>query len=223
VRVTGVDGCRGGWVAAHVDNGSVGWSWTETAAPLLSDRAVSAVAIDIPIGLPDVGVRACDVEARRRLPGRASSVFAAPVRPVLDCKTYGEARELLTSLGGASMSAQAFGVVAAVRDVDNAVTPADEQRVIEVHPELVFARLGGGAPAAPKKSAPGVAQRLRLLTSWLPGVVEAVTACPRAVPIDDALDALACAWLAERWSAHDVEVLGDGGRDARGLVMRIVT
>jgi len=190
---------------------------------LLGDRDVAAVAIDIPIGLPEAGVRACDVQARRRLPGRASSVFAAPVRPVLDCKTYGEARELLASLCGASMSAQAFGFLAAVRDADNAVTPADEKRVIEVHPELVFARLGGDVPAPPKKSAAGVAQRLRLLTSWLPALVEAVAECPRTVPIDDALDAVACAWLAQRWLDGDVEVLGDGACDARGLAMRIVT
>ena len=221
--MTGVDGCRGGWVAAHVDGGSITWSWTRSVASLLADGDVEAVAIDIPIGLPDAGVRACDVEARKRLPGRASSVFAAPVRPVLGCKTYAEARELLASLGGASISAQAFGFVAAVRDVDQAVSVADEPRVIEVHPELVFARLSGGVPAAPKRSAAGVAQRLRLLTSWLPAVVEAVAECPRTVPIDDALDALACAWLAERWLKGEVDVLGNGARDGRGLVMRIVT
>lgn len=223
MQVTGVDGCRGGWIAARVSAGNVAWQWTESVAPLLTDNPADAIAIDIPIGLPEAGVRACDVDARGRLPGRASSVFAAPVRPVLGCKTYAEARDLLSSRGGASMSAYSFGIVSAVRDVDDAVSTADETRVIEVHPELVFARLGSGLPAAPKKSAAGVAQRLRLLMGWLPRVVDVVEQCPGGVPVDDALDALACAWLAERWLVDDVEVLGDGTRDARGLLMRIVT
>lgn len=192
-------------------------------ASLVADQTADPIAIDIPIGLPDAGIRACDVQARRRLPGRASSVFAAPVRPVLACKTYAEARALLASRGGASMSAHAFGIVGAVRDVDDAVSPRDEDRIIEVHPELVFARLGGGRPAAPKKSAAGAGRRIELLSSWLPDVVDVLAHCPITVPVDDALDALACAWLAERWVAGDVEMLGDGARDARGLVMRIVT
>jgi hypothetical protein len=40
--------------------------------------------------------------------------------------------------------------------------------------------------------------------------------------VDDALDALACAWSALRFATGRAEVLGDGQRDARGLVMRII-
>jgi hypothetical protein len=44
---------------------------------------------------------------------------------------------------------------------------------------------------------------------------------PARVPIDDALDALACAWSAHRFATGQAEILGDGSRDPRGLLMRI--
>src|SRR4051794_41459090 len=96
---------------------------------------VDVVAIDIPIGLPDAGVRACDVQARAALGRRGVTVFPAPVRPVLGCTTYADARRILTAAGGPSMSAQAFGIVNAVRQVDAAITAHDEAPAVEAHPE----------------------------------------------------------------------------------------
>jgi predicted RNase H-like nuclease len=228
VRVLGVDGCRGGWLAVTVDGAAVVWRWTTDVRELLDDDTLDAIAIDIPIGLPDAGGRACDRAARARLGRRGSTVFAAPVRAVLDCVTYADARAVLAERGGPSMSAQAFGIVRAVRAVDRALTPADETRVLEAHPELAFAAMTAGCrsastpPLASKKSAPGAAARLSLLSGWLPTVLAALSDCPASAPIDDAFDALACAWVAQRWVSGDAEVFGDGARDTRGLVMQIV-
>jgi predicted RNase H-like nuclease len=219
VRVLGVDGCRGGWLAAVVEGRSVTWRWTPSVAELLAEP-VDAIAIDMPIGLPEAGVRACDVAARRRLGRRGSSVFAAPVRPVLQCTTYAEARALLAARGGASMSAQAFGIVRAVRDLDDALSVADEDRVVEVHPEVVFRALAG-TDLPGKKTLDGRRQRMTLLTARWPDVARLVDEAPRPAAPDDALDALACARTAERWLRNEVIVLGDGGRDSRGLPMRI--
>ncbi len=226
MRVTGVDGCRGSWLAVTLDDrtGSCSWRLEARFATLMA-ADTEAIGVDIPIGLPEAGRRACDVAARAELGRRGVSVFAAPVRPVLGCGTYAEARALLASRGGPSMSAQAFGIVAAVRDVDSAVGPGDEDRVVEAHPELAFSLMGGGPGLPRKRSATGAAQRLRLLAAHLPGgidVLEAVATAPEGVPLDDALDALACAWVAGRWSRGEARVLGDGVRDSRGLVMRIV-
>jgi predicted RNase H-like nuclease len=220
VAVMGVDGCRGGWVAVTLNGSRAHWDHVDDVRLLLA-RGVEVVAIDIPIGLPDDGVRVCDVEARRLLGRRGASVFAAPVRPVLGCGSYAEARELLAARGGASMSAQAFGIVRSVAAVDAALTPAEEQRVVEAHPELAFARMGGH-DLAPKKTARGAAQRLALLHDGGIDAVSALADAPGAVPLDDAVDALACAWVARRWAAGTATVLGDGARDARGLLMRIV-
>jgi len=214
-----VDGCRGGWLCAHIaDDSSVTWTWNESFRDVRHAGAV--VAIDIPIGLPDRGARRCDVQARRLLGARRSSVFPAPVRPVLACRTYQEARALLAALGGASMSAQAFGIVAAVRDVDDAVTAADNDRVIEAHPELVFRHLTG-RELAPKRSGEGAAQRLTALQTLWPDIADIVATAPRPARQDDALDAVACAVAAMRWSRGDATVLGDGEFDSTGKPMRI--
>jgi predicted RNase H-like nuclease len=42
------------------------------------------------------------------------------------------------------------------------------------------------------------------------------------VPIDDALDALACAWTAQQMLEGHFARLGDGERDSEGLLMQII-
>lgn len=222
MSVLGVDGCRGGWLAAELgEDAEVTWQWTADVAELLR-RPVDVVAVDIPIGLPASGSRACDVQARTRLGRRGVTVFAAPVRPVLACATYAEARGLLADAGGPSMSAQAFGIVAAVRQVDSAITASDEPRVVEAHPEVAFSLMGDGTPLPPKRTAEGAAQRRALLASWLADLPTVLGELPTRARPDDALDALACAWVARRWRDGIATVLGDGSRDSRGLLMRIV-
>lgn len=215
--VVGADGCRGGgWVLAVVDpDGALTWGWADdTGALLRLAEGADAVALDVPIGLPALGgTRACDVLARGRLGPRRSSVFAAPPREVLACATYAEARPVAPSL-----SAQAFGLVPRIREVDVALRargPAVHERVVECHPEVAFARLG---PAlATKRSAQGALQRLGLLRE----VVDLPDDVPPGAALDDALDAAACALTALRWAAGQAEALGDEV-DAEGLPMRIV-
>jgi predicted RNase H-like nuclease len=219
MRVVGVDGCRGSWLVATVADGDVEWQLTGDIATVLAAR-VDAIGIDIPIGLPESGPRACDVAARLRVGARRSSVFPAPPRCVLQSSTYADARAVLRQRGVASMSAQAFGIVRAIRSVDDAMTRRLEGRVVETHPEVSFAAMRGRDLAA-KKTAAGVGQRIEALRGWL-DVIPALATTPVGVPIDDALDALACAWSAERFARGVGEVLGDGQRDARGLLMRIV-
>lgn len=182
-----------------------------------------ALAIDIPIGLPSKGIRACDVAARTMVGPRRSSVFPAPLRCVLDAATYSDARAVLAAAGHRSMSAQAYGIVRAVADVDAVMTPRLEDRVIEAHPEGVFAALVGALP--PKRTGEGAASRIEALQAAYGDridVAAVVGVRPRVAGIDDALDALACTWTAERWVAGRTVSLGDGTRDDRGLLMRIV-
>ena len=221
MALAGVDGCRGQWLAAVCDGGETRWRLVPRFRDLYDDDALTVIAIDVPIGLPDSGRRPCDVAARTLLGRRGASVFSAPVRPVLTCVSYAEARAVLAELGGASMSAQAFGIVRAVRDVDACVQADDDDRVVETHPELAFTVLSGGPALAGKKSTAGQAARLRALSGWRPRVLDDLERVPAGVPIDDALDALACLWVAERWAAGDRRTLGDGERDVRNLPMRI--
>jgi predicted RNase H-like nuclease len=167
-------------------------------------------------------VRACDVEARRLLGRRGVTVFAAPVRPVLGCVSYAEARALLAERGDRSMSAQAWGIVRAVRDVDAVVNADDEARVVEAHPEVAFLAMTGAALAG-KKTPEGRRARVEALRGGWPSVDAAVADAPARAGSDDVLDALACAWVARRWADGVARTLGDGERDARGLAMRIAT
>jgi predicted RNase H-like nuclease len=221
VAIAGVDGCRGRWLAAvESDDGAIQWRLVPAFRGLYDDSALSVIAVDVPIGLPVSGVRACDVAARAAVGARRSSVFPAPVRAVLGCVTYAEAREVLAGAGGPSMSAQAFGIVPAVRDVDECVGPDDDDRVVETFPELAFQLLAGAALPG-KRTTAGVAERIRALSTWRGDLLDLLAFVPNGVPIDDALDALACLWAAERWAGGERRTLGDGGRDSRHLPMRI--
>lgn len=223
--VAGVDGCRGGWLVATVAADALDVRRVELRGigEVLDDLTLTAVAIDMPIGLPDEGPRACDRLARRRLPGRGSTVYPAPRRAALGCSSYAEARTLLARLGGPSLSAQAWGLVRSVKVLDDLLTPADERRVVEAHPEVAFAKLcgltGTASPLAPKRTSAGRDARRTLLAGWRPDAVAAADGS--RLPGTDALDALACAWVAERFSTGRAEILTDGRRDGRGLLMRI--
>ena len=214
--VLGVDGCKGGWVGAQVGPAGISWHIFATAEQVLAHGA-DALAMDIPIGLAEHGVRRCDVEARRRPHVRASSVFAAPIRVVLGARSYAEARARSEAVDGRSLSAQCYGIVPKIAEVDAGLRAQPGRDVLEVHPEVSFACLAG-RPLARKKSAAGALARMQLLVGALGALPEDV---PAQAGLDDALDALVCAWTASRWLRGQAEVLG-GELDATGQVMRIV-
>jgi len=230
--VAGVDGCRGGWVVAIVDAaGSDAPPCTPPCVRVvarfadvlaLRPRPV-AVAVDMPIGLPGAGPRACDLQARARLGPRRASVFPAPVRAVLAATTYADALRLARAADGRGISRQTYNLLPRIREVDGTIGPAQQAWVVEAHPELAFALLAGGPCAASKHTPAGRAERIALLATTCPGVAGVVAAPPRGARPDDVLDALALTVTARRVAARTAIVLGDGAVDARGLRMAIVT
>jgi predicted RNase H-like nuclease len=221
VVVLGVDGWRGRWVGAQLDGRTVTLLALADVAAVLAVPDVAVVGIDMPIGLSEDGVRACDVEARRRLGRAGSSVFATPVRAVLAAGNYAEARALSRAATDPprAPSAQAFQLVTAIRALDEALGDPPLEHVVEVHPELSFRALDA-AVGDRKGSARGTVQRLRALRTVM-DVEEALGDAPAGIPMVDALDACAAAWSAQRIAAGTAESVGDGTRDARGRPMRI--
>jgi predicted RNase H-like nuclease len=223
VAVLGVDGWRGAWVGARLDGRSVTLLALPDVAAVLALPDVDVVAIDMPIGLSDDGVRHCDVAARARLQGLGAggSVFPTPVRAVLATDDYAEARALSRAVTDPprAPSAQAFQLVRAIRTLDDALGDPPDDRVVEVHPELSFRALDPGVRDR-KGSARGTVQRLRALREVM-DVEDALAAAPPGVPIVDALDACAAAWSAQRLDDGVAESVGDDARDARGRPMRI--
>ena len=175
---------------------------------------LTAIAVDIPIGLPARGARRCDVEARQRLGPRRSSVFPAPVRAVLGSVTWQEASTRSRAVDGRGLSHQVFNLLPKIDEVDGLLSPSLQARVVEAHPELCFASIAGDPLLDSKRTAAGQAVRRALL-----GVVPA----PRpGAAADDVLDAHAAFWTARRVARGAEERLGDGERDGRGLRMEIV-
>ena len=202
----GIDGCPAGWYVVRAGTGgSITSKVYARFADVLADApSASVIAVDIPIGLTDVGSRRCDDLARRTLaPKRSSSVFSAPLRPVLTAASHQEASTLRRSIDGKGMSIQSFAITRKVREVDVALaaSPAHHERVYEVHPEVCFTQLNGGQPMAfAKKKSAGRAQRLGILAGQF-GDAPARLLGDRArrdVGADDVLDALVALWSALR-------------------------
>jgi len=223
VAVLGVDGWQLGWVGARLDGRTVQLLDLRTAPEVLAVPGVEVVAVDMPIGLSEDGVRACDLAARRRLTpfGAASSVFPAPVRAVLATDDYAEARALsrAATTPPRAPSAQTFQLVRSIRALDDALGDPPPERVVEVHPELTF-RLGLGGVPDRKGTARGTVQRLAALRAVM-DVEAALADAPLGVPVVDALDACAAAWSAQRLADGVAECVGDGTSDSRGRPMRI--
>ena len=225
--VLGVDGCPGGgWVGALVSARTVRLLALPDARAVLAVDA-EAIAIDIPIGLPDSGPRRSDVAARRLLGSRGVCVFPAPVRAVLTADSYADACAAARRASGRALSRQTWGIVPRIADLDRRLGTRPgllDRRVIEAHPELSFLTWHGtNQPLPAKKTPAGRAARMELVGSWL----GELPALPRPARLEDALDALACAWTAQRWLTGEARILPEDGaptppRDALGRPMRIV-
>lgn len=205
-QCVGVDGARHGWLAVWERNQTLAFCvYGDPSALCAAHREAVVIAVDIPIGLSDYGPRAPDAEARRFVGGRrASSIFSAPVRAILDATTQPEASRRHRAVDGRGFGAQAFAILPKIRIWD-ALLVADAElrmRVHEIHPEVSFAALNGGIGLAErKKSAEGAAIRMALLgREFSTERVQAlVAACPRRMAAtDDVLDALVALWSARR-------------------------
>jgi predicted RNase H-like nuclease len=186
-------------------------------------EGLSILAVDMPIGFVDLPrpPRACEVEARRLLPGKTSSVFPTPCRPALACTTHAEANRVSKALG-IGITQQTFHLFPKMREVDELLrTQRKLQRVVyEAHPELAFARMNKGKPVLSKKRQPdGYAERLKLLAKHgFKTTVDRLSGAAR----DDILDAIAVCRTATLIAAGTATRLGPATeKDRHGLPMNI--
>lgn len=208
-HVYGVDGCPGGWAVVEIAaQGPLRPRlWLEMDLAALLGRA--AMAIDIPIGLPDriEGPGRHAEQAIRPLLGpRSASVFSMPARDAVFAPDWESAcaRALATSDPPRKPSKQGFNIFPKIREVDRLLTPNNEKSVFECHAELAFWRLNGEAPMPGAKrvrgvaSAEALAQRIaRLEAHGFPAELFSGRR-PRGVPLVDAVDAAALALIARR-------------------------
>ena len=219
--VSGIDGCRGGWVSFRVDLASANTSVELIDLPLILRNKpddIAILAIDIPIGLLD-GSRACDKAARKLLgQPRGSSVFPAPCRAALGAQTYAETSSINRQRTTRGLSQQAWGIAPKIKQVDDVLTPDCQQWVFEVHPEVSFWALNGHHPMKHnKKTKEGAAERVVLLRRAFPQVETHLVKRPPRVGADDLLDAAAVAWTALRLHQGRAECVCTPERDEKGL------
>jgi predicted RNase H-like nuclease len=212
-RVAGVDLARGAWAVVVLEDKRVvdAFRCDDFADVLLVDAGV--IAVDIPIGIPESGARDADVEARRFVGPRSSSVFTTPIRSALDAVTYAEAREVATRVTGTSLSAQSYALRGRILEVDDYARRDD--RLIEVHPEVSFRELAR-RPIPSKHRAEGLVERRRLLAE---AGIELPAAVPR-IAEPDLLDATVAAWTAQRYARGEALPLPAGHRDRIGAIWR---
>jgi predicted RNase H-like nuclease len=214
--VTGVDACRGGWVAVSLTPGPVtagkpyvtvrvGASLRELLAPGLDPDGATIVGIDMPLGLLETGWREADRAARGLLGPRRSSVFAIPPRAVWAEDSYQAANLRCRELTGQGFSAQAWGLRAKLLEA-NEYRAECGHPLYEVHPELAFGAMAGAPLAASKHTGAGRDARRQLLAEAGIGIPVQV----RAAILGDILDAAAVAWSAQRIAAGQAVTIPAG-------------
>lgn len=218
----GLDGFGKGWVAVTIDGdrhsidfiGNVSW---------LAAQRFTRVAIDIPIGLGDDGVRSCDQLARKKLSPHGSRVFSGGRRWLWQEFTDPDlANAEADKRGQKKVSRQLWHLGPKIMEVDGFVRAHRQHDIREAHPELVFLRLNGNVPLLSKHTEEGLALRHRLLMAngfsdlddWLT-LRRARTGAQR----DDVLDACAVALAARDCTGCLPE--GNAPRDALGVPQQI--
>lgn len=217
----GLDGFRHGWVAVEIAGRRRDITFLRDIAELL-ERPFDRAGIDMPIGLPDSGDRACDLAARALLRPHGSRVFTGARRGLWAHRSQAAANRALKARGEKMVSVQLWNLGQKIMQVDAVMTPRLQRRILEIHPELVFRRLNGERPLPAKTTEEGVALRRALLLvdgfseidDWLDR-----KRIGRGAKIDDVLDACAVAIAAR--DAHHSVLDGSAPKDARGLKMQI--
>jgi len=248
MRIAGLDGCKGGWVAVIVEpDGSAHAERIARVAELFErPLAPHLAAVDMPIGLPErieAKGRAPERLVRSHLGGRQSSVFSMPSRAAVyagiddavpEAERYRHACSvaLATSTPPRAVAKQGFALFRKIIQIDQWLrdNPALQPRVFECHPEVSFWAMNGRtALDQPKKAKnaphrPGLALRRRLLEAagFPPELMSSFKARELRVGEDDLIDACAAAWTAGRVARHEaVSFPSPPERDAHGLPIAI--
>jgi len=202
--VCGVDGFKSKWCAVlkNLDTDELRARVVHFQDLLHLPENPTIIAVDMPIGLPDVtrrGGRTCERLARDLVGAhRARSVISAIGRVALAAASRVEADRLSRAGGGIGISAHAWGLAKKLLEVDAVVSPARQKMIREVHPELSFREMVGRQLDHSKRTRAGEQERIAALIAA--GFSECATrvAAGLRVGTDDFLDACAALWTAER-------------------------
>ena len=225
----GVDGCRGGWVAAVLDHGDLRMERYDTVDALVERYpSFDAFLIDMAVGLrnhPDQ-VRPDDA-ARKELGVKGSSVFPIPSRDAV--YSNGEDAQKAANLQTLekSLAKQSIAIIPKIREVDEFLNshPEYKNRILESHPEVCFSRLNGSVLMSRKKEEPGPSERISILSEFLDkkdllGIYD--KAKELRCNQDDLIDAICLAVTGALYAHGQCETIPETAeRDEKGLLMQL--
>lgn len=232
MKYLGIDGCKSGWFFVSLSDDQ---SWDIGILNNISELSnilpdYKLILVDIPIGLKESGTseRLCDLEARKVLSLRKSSVFPAPCRQALNCSSYYEASQLNCEHTSRKLSKQTWEIAGKIKQMDDYLAGVNTfGKVREFHPEIGFWALNNKREMQNKKKTnDGFEERLNLLSNYCPVAKDIVIKAmveyrTTEVARDDILDALSGAITAKHSdSLGTLPELPE--KDSRGLAMEIV-
>src|SRR6185503_10194113 len=123
------------------------------------------VAVDMPIGLSDLGSRECETLARKILSPHGARVFRVPPRGALSFSydDWAWANSWSKGQGFGGIPKQSWNMTPKIAEIDGAIAAEDQARIYEAHPELAFCRLNRCTPLPSKHTDEGLNARKHLL------------------------------------------------------------
>ena len=227
MRRAGIDGCKAGWVAVVAEGDgrdTPRLAVSPTLAGLFAAEGLDFAVLDMPVGLvAGPGPREVEPALRRRLKGKASSVFSTPCRAALAETSYAGASAANARAPGRRLSRQSFAIFPKMREADAAARQLGQVRLREGHPEVSFALMAGAPVPSRRRRPEGLRDRLALPERAGLPVTALLGARPARVGADDILDAAALLWTALRFGRGQHETFPPVPvRDAVGLEMSAI-
>ncbi|MDD3416071.1 MAG: DUF429 domain-containing protein [Lachnospiraceae bacterium] len=226
----GVDGCKGGWVAAVFKQGRLEINKFNHIEDIVNRYPdFDELFIDMVIGLQSNKnhIRP-DTYARQIIKERTSTIFPAPCRQAVYANTVAEAYEENERVLGKKFTPLTVGIIPKIRELDSFFQNNQKYKNVikESHPEVCFARLNERTMLSKKSEIDGIEERFKLLARYIQELSLtklSILAKTMKCSIDDILDAICLAVTSNIAAQGYYEVIPEiPMHDETGLLMQMV-
>jgi 8-oxo-dGTP diphosphatase len=226
----GVDGCKGGWIAAVYDHGNLRIEKYNVIEEIIERYPhFNDFLIDMVIGFPsNQGHIRPDTTARSLIPGRTSTIFAVPSREAVYMNTEAEQIEANKRILEKGLAKQTMAIMTKMRELDVFLNANSQYKNVikESHPEVCFARLNGTVVMSKKVDFDGMSERVHILKKYIPDLEISVIltkAKELKCKADDIVDAICLAVTANlNCQGKGDSIPAEPMYDDNGLMMRMV-
>lgn len=197
VTSIGVDGCRGGWIAAVLKQGDLMINKYLSVSEIVKEYPeFDGFFIDMIIGLAGnkEHVRP-EAEARKLIRERSSTLFPAPCRQAVYSESVAKAYEENERVLGKKFTPLTVGIIPKMRELDMFLqeNPRYKNVIRESHPEICFGRLNNSTVLTKKSEQEGMRERINILSDFIKELdLDKITGLSKSFRCnaDDVLDAV---------------------------------